>query len=218
MFFESIMKKNNLALVSLEIEKNINKYIANEDNPEYLRNIARELKILPLFLDMGRCFGIGVDGKVIAFHFDGEFEPYVEKDLRNINIALYQGSKLYPELKELLSSKPKAAKICHVCNGTGLELEELRSKSPLVCYCGGLGWLPKHGVVHSPRSRKYRDAKRLDQEFLALLENSKNQLGQSRYNDMKHSFELYEELKSRIQNIVMSQEAHQALAETLGIG
>lgn len=135
------MKKDISPILKAKIKRHIEEYINNENNPEYLRNIAQELGVLLLFLDMGICFGINENGEILSFHFDGEFEPYIEKDARNINIAIYQGSKLYPELKQLLENKPKDALECPYCNGTGLENEE-NEETPIVCYCGGLGWLP----------------------------------------------------------------------------
>ena len=64
----------------------------------------------------------------------------------NRNLVLFQGAKKYPELSELVPSRPPDAEDCSHCNGTGIEpmnekpgLDEER----IVCYCGGLGWLPK---------------------------------------------------------------------------
>lgn len=150
------MKKNISPLLRSKIETNIKKYTCSENNPQYLRDLARELEILPLFLDMSVCFGLRSNGEIVSFHFDSEFEPHIEEDLRNVNIALHQGSKLYPELKTLVPSKPQDAKICHFCNGTGFESGELHPEVPLVCYCGGLGWLPSYDITTPVFEEEYR--------------------------------------------------------------
>lgn len=154
------MKKEISSKLKAGIKKYIEEYINNDNNPEYLRNVVKELGILLLFLDMGICFGINEDGEIVSFHFDGEFEPYIEKDERNINIALYQGSKVYPELKQLLESKPKDALECHHCGGTGLENEE-NEATAIVCYCGGLGWLPRTEISTSSFRDEHRAINRI---------------------------------------------------------
>jgi hypothetical protein len=61
-------------------------------------------------------------------------------------LVLFQGTRKYPELKELAPARPFDAEDYWHCGGTGVEpmseklgLDEERT----VCYCGGLGWLPK---------------------------------------------------------------------------
>jgi hypothetical protein len=66
----------------------------------------------------------------------------LEDDLRIRNIALFQGSKKYPDL-EVLIEKPHDAHVCEYCQGTGVSpFAEKLSTDAIVCYCGGLGWIP----------------------------------------------------------------------------
>src|SRR5689334_14594452 len=84
----------------------INKLLNSEESPQYLKEIVRKNKILPLILDMGGCYGISLDGEIISFDWDfdwnNENELKIEKDQRLINLAIYQGSKNYTELKALI--------------------------------------------------------------------------------------------------------------------
>jgi hypothetical protein len=56
---------------------------------------------------------------------------------------LFQGSRKYPELAVLIPARPHDAPDCHFCKGTGREpMSEQLKLENIVCYCGGLGWLP----------------------------------------------------------------------------
>jgi hypothetical protein len=139
------------------IMKLIENYIAeSQSNPLDLRQLAATEKVLPLISDWGGVFTISVSGDIIMFPFrvndEGEFvafpfadhkeHPRLETDLRLRNNALFGGSRKYPDL-EILVEKPKDAKICPYCEGTGKDAyaEKLNTDS-IVCYCGGLGWIP----------------------------------------------------------------------------
>jgi hypothetical protein len=70
-----------------------------------------------------------------------------EAEHRHRNAALYQGSLLYPELRPLVPLQPADAHTCPGCGGRGVspegaELQRLTGRDALLCYCGGLGWLP----------------------------------------------------------------------------
>jgi hypothetical protein len=117
----------------------------NETTPDPMnvRAIARELNVLPLMGDMGGCFAIRSDGEVISFLWDNDRDIKQENNARIRNIALFQGSKKYPELSALIPPRPPEATTCHHCNGTGIEPMSVKLQlDNIVCYCGGLGWLP----------------------------------------------------------------------------
>jgi hypothetical protein len=61
-----------------------------------------------------------------------------ETDVFYIYAVVDQGSRKYPELKELLPSKPEHLDQCSECLGSGFR--EVGSKLQ-VCTCYGLGWL-----------------------------------------------------------------------------
>lgn len=125
-------------------------------NPTDLRRLAAAKNVLPLFIDMGGVFAINSSGDIISFPFSlnesGDVvafpfsevdQPRVESDLRIRNIALFQGSKKYPELRELIA-KPDDARVCSTCGGSGIEPHAAKLNTDnIVCYCGGLGWIPR---------------------------------------------------------------------------
>jgi hypothetical protein len=98
---------------------------------------------LPLMLDMGGSYAIRANGDLVQFAWDGPGGAEPIDDPRLINVALRQGSLKHPQLLCLLPSRPVGARDCSHCDGTG---RSALSKTPgfenLVCYCGGVGWLP----------------------------------------------------------------------------
>lgn len=118
--------------------------LLNETTPDLpgIRVRARELNVLPLMCDWGGCYAIRSNGELIVFLWDEE-DVRPETNARIRNIALFQGGKKYPELKALIPPRSPEAKDCSYCNGTGIVpiAAELQVDN-IVCYCGGLGWLP----------------------------------------------------------------------------
>ena len=137
---------------SEKIEAAFKAFIANPEpyrieleNPLDLRELAAELRALPMFLDSGGCYAIRSNGEIISFVWDEPYNLEFENDPRICNLVLFQGAKKYPELSELVSARPPDAGGCPHCRGTGLEPvnEKLGfDKERIVCYCGGMGWLP----------------------------------------------------------------------------
>jgi hypothetical protein len=141
---------------SAQITKRIEEFIA-ETSPDRLnlRQFAAAEKVLPLIWDWGGVFTINPSGEIISFAFsvaphgnivafprDESGEPRVESDLRLRNNALFGGSKKYPELRELIV-RPDDARVCWGCGGTGLDPYAVKlNTDAIVCYCGGLGWIP----------------------------------------------------------------------------
>lgn len=138
------------------IRKLIKDYIAKPAlEPNDLRRLAAAKTVLPLFVDMGGVFAINSSGDIISFPFslnasgnmvafplDETDQPRVESDPRIRNIALFQGSKKYPELRDLIV-KPDDARVCSGCGGSGIDPAAARlNVDNIVCYCGGLGWIP----------------------------------------------------------------------------
>ena len=138
------------------IRKLIKDYVAKPAlDPNDLRRLAAEKKVLPLFVDMGGVFAINPSGDIISFPFSlnasGDIvafpfneidQPGVEFDPRIRNVALFQGSKKYPELRDLIV-KPDDARVCSSCGGSGIDPYAAKlNTDAIVCYCGGLGWVP----------------------------------------------------------------------------
>ena len=126
------------------IKKLIQEFIAQSaPDPNNLRQLAIEKKVLPLIWDFGGVFTINPSGDIISFLWDHWGDPQVESDPRIQNSVLFGGSKRYPELKDLVPTKPDDARTCPDCEGTGISpYAEKLNTDAIVCYCGGLGWLP----------------------------------------------------------------------------
>jgi hypothetical protein len=117
-------------------------YPTRADAPPDLCELVAKENVLPLYCDMGGVLTIGINGEIRSFLWDDSLHGQVEYDPRIRNIALFQGSKKYPELKVLIE-KPDDARVCEFCNGSGIVpgTNELDTGG-IVCYCGGLGWVP----------------------------------------------------------------------------
>ena len=129
-----------------KIEAVLRGFVINFGEPLELRKIAGDLSVLPLFLDMGGCYCIRPNGEIVSFLWDKPDKLDVETNTRIQNIVLFQGAKKYPELKELLPVRLPDAIECPHCKGTGT-LQGLAEHGVtlknIVCYCGGIGWLPQ---------------------------------------------------------------------------
>ena len=128
--------------ISARIAKLIEDYGKTGDAPPELRRLVTQENVLPLYGDMGGVLTIAADGEIRSFLWDDTLHGQIEFDPRIKNVALFQGSKKYPEL-EVLIEKPPDAQVCSYCQGSGIApfAEEL-GKESIVCYCGGLGWVP----------------------------------------------------------------------------
>jgi hypothetical protein len=129
--------------LSMQIAKLIENYPEKGESASVeLRRLVAQERVLPLFRDIGGVLTINVDGEIRSFLWNDTWHGQVEYDPRIRNLALFQGSKEYPELK-ILIEKPSDAHVCSYCSGTGIPpmAEQLRTDA-IVCYCGGLGWIP----------------------------------------------------------------------------
>jgi hypothetical protein len=144
---------NMILTYSERIEAALKAFVANPepyliglDNPVDLRKLAAELNALPMALDFGGCYALRPNGEIFSFAWDEPYDLRIEDDPRICNLVLFQGAKKYPELNELVPSRPLDAIDCSFCNGTGVEPmnEKLGfTEERITYYCGGLGWLPK---------------------------------------------------------------------------
>ncbi|MGE0128833.1 MAG: hypothetical protein AB7U82_12200 [Blastocatellales bacterium] len=136
----------NISCTSSKLIARLLKEFLAESAPSQLdlRRIAAEANALPLFTEMGGVYAINTHGDIISFSWDSLELPKEETDPRIRNIVLFQGSKKYPEIRCLIPEKPDDARICPHCQGTGIEpFSAKHNVDGVVCYCGGLGWIPK---------------------------------------------------------------------------
>jgi hypothetical protein len=129
--------------LSTWITERIEEFPGNHEAHEWLADRVHEMDALPLVLDMGGSYAIRASGDLIQFGWDGPEGAESLEDPRLINAALYQGSLKYPKLASLVPSRPVGARDCSHCDGTGRPpLSTQPGLENLICYCGGVGWLP----------------------------------------------------------------------------
>lgn len=132
------MISDDLALL---IQAAIEDFVAETTaDPLRVRIAAKALNALPLLYDMGGCYLLRANGDLISFAWNSPDEWRTESDPRIVNIALFQGSKKYPALASLIPSRPPDSAVCPQCGGTGRD--QHTQLANVVCYCGGLGWIP----------------------------------------------------------------------------
>lgn len=138
-------------------------FLANPGHWAHLVAWARAWNCLPVYEDWTHALGVTSTGSVVACEVEPwplpiemsillPVTPCVVDHPRLINLALYQGARLYPWLLGLLPERPADAQICSQCDGTGhLPLN-------LICYCGGAGWVPANDTwVNHERLEKTRE-------------------------------------------------------------
>jgi hypothetical protein len=117
-------------------------YDKTGDAPPELQRLVAQENVLPLYGDMGGVLTITVEGEIRSFLWDDTLHGQIEFDPRIQNLALFHGSKKYPELAGLIE-KPPDAQVCPYCQGSGIApFPEELGREGIVCYCGGLGWVP----------------------------------------------------------------------------
>lgn len=104
-------------------------------------------EVIVLTLGFGPAIYLGLDGRVVIWHYMENEPPRVTEDLKDITAGLVIGAKDndLPELLDLLPGCPADAGACRLCSGKrwvqfGARLD---GKTPawLVCWeCNGLGW------------------------------------------------------------------------------
>ncbi len=118
-------------------------YLADTSpDPHGIRAVVASFGALPLVLDMSGCYALRLDGVVIAFSWDEPHGLVTINDERLRNVALYQGSLKYPELASLVPARAPDAIDCRSCGGIGKVSVDGHTLANVVCFCGGLGWVP----------------------------------------------------------------------------
>jgi hypothetical protein len=130
--------------LAVKISERIRNYVSLPSHGlEEAISVALSIEALPLYLDVGGVFAVKPTGEIVVISSDEPHTLRIEDDPRICNIVFFQGSKKYPELSELVLSKPINAQLCPYCKGTGIAPTPPGvSGDQFVCYCGGLGWIP----------------------------------------------------------------------------
>jgi hypothetical protein len=105
--------------------------------------VLLQLGVLPLSFGIDGGHGIRIDGEIIKYLVEDPQAWDIESDERIRNIVLFQGSKLYEKMSELLPRRNSTSQICLQCNGSGVPIGiSAQEQANVICYCGGLGWIP----------------------------------------------------------------------------
>ena len=75
-----------------------------------MRELASELRVLPISLDMGGCYCLRSDGEIFSFTWDEPRELRVEGEERIKNSNLFEAAKKFHQLKPLEPDRPVTAK------------------------------------------------------------------------------------------------------------
>jgi hypothetical protein len=134
------MEQFNWSVIFHKLQKRF--LLSTETDPVDLRKIAKEANILPLYVSMSGFYAVNDKGELLTFTFDRLAEPIIESDKRISNTVFFHGSQTYPELIPLVPIKPVDGRECPYCFGTGIAPNQPPRVNNLVCYCGGLGWIP----------------------------------------------------------------------------
>ncbi len=126
---------------------------------EEARRACTAARALPLYLDWSACMAIRPDGEIIWIDYAEPHRVRLVEDERERNIGLFQGSLRDPDLGFLVRLRPAEAVDCPDCRGTGRipfpeGSEHLADR--VVCYCGGIGWLPDEGGHRNDRQERGR--------------------------------------------------------------
>jgi hypothetical protein len=130
-----------IMILKEQIQLRIDELIASTDpDPADLRRMARLMKALPIYADMGGCIALRTDGSFVFLDWETE-KTSEEFDQQFKIVALVNGSEKYPELKVLLPARPEGANDCEDCNGIGRPIIEGQVFKQAFCgKCWGLGW------------------------------------------------------------------------------
>ena len=126
-----------------QITVRIQEYLADPDHDALnLRQLVSQFNALPLCVDWERCWAVRPDGQVVVFSHENEDPGLREEDNRRmVNAVLFQGSLTYPEIKSLVPARPADAGDCPFCTAKDIDPEVFKNET-IICYCGGLGWVP----------------------------------------------------------------------------
>jgi hypothetical protein len=123
------------------VERLINQFLAEPKNAE-AASLVRQVRALPLHSDGGGFYGLRSTGELIEVRWDEPESVQPLTDARSRNLALHQGAGRYPELSDLEPVRNSEAIVCASCYGSGLARVPPYLQQQVVCWCGGLGWLP----------------------------------------------------------------------------
>lgn len=136
---------------------------------------VRQFEALPLFLGWTETLGIQPDGSLVRWSTEGEYQDLRSIDRQvDVNLALLQCARRHPNLVRLIPQPPSDAVVCAQCHGTG---RVNHSDDPLICACGGAGWVVSgEEFVHAQQVRGGRELSHHERALIAwMLEHGSEQ-------------------------------------------
>ena len=107
------------------------------------RVCKRELNALPLHGNWVYLWALQPDGTVLCMDHEALGHPTEpETDPLVIYAVLAHGSRIYPELPELVPARPEGARPCSVCEAAGMVKSGLESYDSCLG-CRGLGYVAR---------------------------------------------------------------------------
>jgi hypothetical protein len=112
----------------------------------------RQRGLTPVWADWVGGFGLTPEREVVYIDHrsGGVVEPVEERHL--CHVTLFTASRKFPELAHLAPERLPGDPTCPSCGGSG-QFRGLDGRPPaenIVCFCGGLGWLPAGYDTSSP--------------------------------------------------------------------
>jgi hypothetical protein len=109
----------------------------------WVAGVAKDYHALTVYCDLGGCLAVRPDGEILCIPDDPATPAHIEADPIQRNLALVQASRRYAELKGVYPVRPRDARSCSDCGGTGIHpITSHAGFEAIICRCGGTGWLP----------------------------------------------------------------------------
>lgn len=113
----------------------------------------RERGLLPVWADWVGAFGLTPDHDVVYIEHGGRADPQPVAEPHLRHVTLFNASRRYPDLARLAPERAPEDPTCPSCGGTGVvrQLDGRPAPDNIVCFCGGMGWLPAGYDAVRPR-------------------------------------------------------------------
>jgi hypothetical protein len=118
------------------------KAFAQEADPPWHWELpaVAQFQALPLYRGWFETIGIRVDGTLIRWSNEDEYEGWREVDEERLaRMSLADGARRDPALAFLIPPRPAGARTCEHCGGSGYL--PMPDHPGIFCVCGGFGWV-----------------------------------------------------------------------------